>query len=37
MSKDDERLEMELEAQPWRDSKFRAKSMWVPKNPIPMS
>ena len=32
MSKDDERLEMELEALPWRESSFK---MWVPKNEIP--
>jgi len=34
MSKSDERLEMELEALPWRDSKFN-ESMWVPKDEIP--
>ncbi len=32
MSKNDERLEMELEALSWRESR---KSMWVPKNEIP--
>jgi len=31
MSKNDQRLEMELEALSWRESK----SMWVPKNEIP--
>src|SRR2546426_10026147 len=36
MSKRDERLEMELEALPWRDSKYD-ESMWVPKNLVPIS
>src|ERR1700674_2287234 len=32
---DGAQLENELEALPWKDSKFKAKSMWVPKNAIP--
>jgi len=32
---DGAQLENELEVLPWRDSKFKAKSMWVSKNAIP--
>lgn len=28
-------LENELEVLPWRDSKFKAKSLWIPRNAIP--
>jgi hypothetical protein len=35
LSEDDERLEADLESLHWKESKFNAKSRWVPKDAMP--